>query len=241
MAQGTVKKRYRRHSLPVRIMHWVNVVTLALMLGSGLQIFNAHPSLYWGKSSYDGTGAWLKLDRFPSWVTLPSEQWLSAGRQWHFFFAWVLVINGLGYLAYSFASRHFSKDLVPDSRQLRGIGQSIRDHLRFRHPQGVEALRYNVLQKLSYLFVIFMLLPFMVLTGLAMSPRLNSFLTGWVDLLGGRQSARTLHFCAAALLVAFVLVHVFEVVVSGVWNNLRAMITGRYDVAESAGEPPREQ
>jgi thiosulfate reductase cytochrome b subunit len=150
----------------------------------------------------------------------------------------VLVFNGVGYLAYSVASRHLRKDLLPDGGQLRGSGQSIRDHLRFRHPEGAAALRYNVLQKLSYLFVIFVLLPFMVLTGLAMSPRMNSFLTGWVDLLGGRQSARTLHFCAAALLVAFVAVHVFEVLISGVWNNLRSMITGRYDVA--AREPPRE-
>lgn len=232
------KVSYPRHSLPVRVMHWLNVLVLTIMLGSGLQIFNAHPILYWGLQSYDGNPPLLDLGQgFPSWATLPSQQWLAMGRRWHLFFAWLLVINGLVYVAYGIRSRHLARDLVPDGGQLRGIGRSILDHLRLRHPQGAEALRYNVLQKIAYLFVIFILLPFIVLTGLGMSPRMNTFITGWVDLLGGRQSARTLHFLAAALLVGFVLVHVFEVVVTGVWNNLRSMITGRYQITPLPGEP----
>ena len=110
------------------------------------------------------------------------------------------------------------------------MGRSIIDHLRFRHPAGEAAKRYNVLQKITYLVVVFLLLPLVVLMGLAMSPSLDSVWPGWVDLVGGRQSARTLHFIAAWALVAFMLVHVFEVVISGVWNNLRSMITGRYQV-----------
>jgi thiosulfate reductase cytochrome b subunit len=142
----------------------------------------------------------------------------------------VVVINGFAYVAYSAASRHLARDLAPDRSDWRSLGRSIRDHLRFRHPTGEAARRYNVLQKLAYLAVIFVLLPLIVLMGLAMSPWMNTVLPGWVDLFGGRQSARTIHFIVAWLLVAFVLIHVFEVVVSGLWNHLRSMITGRYRI-----------
>jgi thiosulfate reductase cytochrome b subunit len=179
--------------------------------------------------SRDSRGA-LAERGFPAWMTLPGDRWLAMGRRWHFFFAWIFVINGLLYLAYSIASRHVARDLLPERTEWRTVGQSIREHLRFRHPKGEAAKRYNVLQKITYLIVVFVLLPLVVLMGLAMSPSLNSVWPGWVDLVGGRQSARTLHFIAAWALVAFVLVHVFEVVISGVWNNLRSMITGRYRV-----------
>jgi thiosulfate reductase cytochrome b subunit len=152
------------------------------------------------------------------------------GRRWHFFFAWVFVINGLVYVALTAWSRHLSRDLVPHKQDLRSIGRSIKDHLLLRHPQGEAARHYNVLQKLAYLIVIFGLLPLVVLMGIALSPMMNSVWPGWVDIVGGRQSARTLHFVAAWLLVLFVLIHVFEVIVSGVWNNLRSMFTGRYQI-----------
>jgi len=264
---------YYRHRLPVRIMHWINVVALTLLFMSGLQIFNAHPALYWGKSSYTGRPALMEIgamDRgdqgpvgytrilgrewnttgvlglsrgpdgslaaraFPAWITVPDSQWLSMARSWHFFFAWVFVINGLCYLAYSIASRHLTRDLAPSRGELATIGRSIADHLRFRHETGEAAKRYNVLQKLAYLVVIFVLLPLVVLMGLAMSPRMDALLTGWVDLFGGRQSARTIHFAVAWMLVAFVAIHVFQVIVTGLWNNLRSMITGRYRVPPEA-------
>jgi len=267
---------YERHALLVRITHWVNVVAFIVLLMSGLQIFNAHPNLYWGKSSYSGDppllrmtaksapngerigvtrvfgrdfettgvfglsqdsrGAWTERG-FPSWLTLPGDRWLAMGRRWHFFFAWVFVINGLLYLAYSIASRHLTRELVPGVKEWRTVGQSIKDHLRFRHPTGEAAKHYNVLQKITYLVVVFVLLPLVVLMGLAMSPWLNSPWPGGVDLVGGRQSARTLHFVAAWALVAFVLIHVFEVIISGVWNNLCSMITGRYRIRT---EEPRD-
>jgi thiosulfate reductase cytochrome b subunit len=223
----------RRHSLPVRVMHWVNVVAVATLLMSGLQIFNAHRALYWGVSSYTGKPPLFVLpDGFPGWITLPDVQWLAMGRRWHFFFAWVLVVNGIAYIAYSIASGHARRDLVPTRTDWRSIGRSIVEHLRFHRPKGAEAARYNVLQRLAYLAVIFGVLPFLVLMGLGLSPRLDAAWPWLVDAFGGRQSVRTLHFIAATVLVLFVLVHVFEVLVSGPWNQLRAMITGRFRVPE---------
>jgi thiosulfate reductase cytochrome b subunit len=260
---------YSRHTLPIRVMHWINVVAFFVLLMSGLQIFNAHPALNWGKSSYNGKPPVLemsgRLDRdgnavgtttilghsftttgvlgmsadsdgtptargFPSWATLPGPQWLAMARTWHFFFAWIFVLNGLCYVGYGIATRHLRRDLVPSATDARSIGRSLKDHLLFRHPKGEAAKRYNVLQKITYLVVIFVLLPGIILMGWAMSPWLNSLWPGWIDLVGGRQSARTLHFVFAFALLAFVLVHVFEVIVSGLWNNLRSMISGRYVV-----------
>jgi thiosulfate reductase cytochrome b subunit len=269
---------YDRHTLAVRIMHWINVIALTVLLMSGLNIFSAHPALYWGKSSYMGRGPVFEITAqergdnvigltrifgsewvttgalgagagpdgdvvertFPRWLTLPDNRWLSMARRWHFFFAWVFVINGLCYLAYSIASRHLVRDLAPTAADWRSIGRSVVDHLRFRHPTGEAAKRYNVLQKLAYLGVIFVLLPLVVLMGFAMSPWLDSIIPGWVDIFGGRQSARTLHFIAAWTLVAFVLIHVFQVIVSGFRNHLRSMITGRYRInVEVADEKSR--
>ena len=266
---------YYRHRLPVRIMHWINVLALTILLMSGLQIFNAHPSLSWGKSTYTGkppilemTAAQDKEGRmvgitrvfghefnttgvlgasrnengeltqrgFPSWATIPDNQWLAMARQWHFFFAWIFVVNGIAYVLYGIASHHLSRELAPTPEDWRSIGRSIKDHLRLRHPTGEAAKDYNVLQKLTYLIVIFGLLPLVILMGWAMSPWLNSVMPGWIDVFGGRQSARTLHFVAAWALVAFVLIHVFEVVITGLWNNLRSMITGHYHVDAVKGE-----
>jgi thiosulfate reductase cytochrome b subunit len=234
------KYAYDRHSLAVRILHWINFIALSALLMSGLQIFNAHPALYWGRSSYTGVPPFFELARgFPSWLTLPGGRWLAMGRRWHLFFAWVLVINGLTYVIYSIASRHLARDLAPTRTDWRSIGRSVIEHLHFRHPSGEAARRYNVLQKLTYLFVIFGLLPFVILMGWALSPRLDTVIPGWVDIVGGRQSARTLHFIAAWALVAFVLVHVFEVLISGVFNNLRSMITGRYTVESEHADRSR--
>ena len=265
---GTTSELYYRHTLPVRIMHWVNVVCLTVLFMSGLNIFNAHSSLNWGKSSYTGSaplleigarmageriigvtriagrefettgalgafqsaGGEVEVRAFPSWLTVPGTQWLAMARRWHFFFAWLFVINGLAYIAYSVWSRHLARDLAPTRHDWRSIGRSIVDHLRFKHPTGEAAKRYNILQKLAYLSVIFVLLPLVILMGLAMSPWLNGIFPGWVDIVGGRQSARTIHFIAAWLLVAFVLIHVFEVIVSGLWNHLRSMLTGRFRI-----------
>jgi thiosulfate reductase cytochrome b subunit len=266
-----------RHRLPVRVMHWINVACMAILLGSGLNIFNAHPTLYWGHDSVTGT-PWLSIGGrntpqgpvgktriagteftttgvlgvskvhgettargFPSWVTIPGPQWLAMARHWHLFFAWLFVVNGVCYVLYTIFSKHLVRDLVPTKDELRNIGRSVIDHLKFKHPTGAAATRYNVLQSLTYLIVIFGLLPLIVLAGMALSPRIDTVFTGWVDLLGGRQSARSLHFLAAAGLLLFVLIHVFEVIVAGVWNEMRSMIIGWYRLPPDPVTPePRE-
>jgi len=224
-----LKTRIYRHSVGVRVTHWVNVICLAGLLMSGLQIFNAHPALYWGEAS-NFDQPLLSGFVFPGWITVPEYRDLATGRRWHFFFAWLFVLNGAMYLLSGFLTRHIGRDLVPDGAQMRNIGKSIADHVRFHFPEGDEARRYNVLQKLSYLVVIFGLLPVMVLAGLAMSPALNAQFPWLLAAFGGRQSARTVHFVVANLIVLFAFVHVFMVIVSGLWNNVRSMITGRYHV-----------
>lgn len=175
---------------------------------------------------------------FPAWLTLPSYQDLAAGRRWHFFFAWIFVINGLTYLGYGLLSRHFRRDLVPDRRELspRHLWREVIDHARLRFPSGEQARRYNALQKLAYIVVIAALLPLMVLTGLTMSPGVDAAFPVLLDIFGGRQSARALHFITASLLVGFVVVHVAMVILSGPWNNLRSMVTGRYAIRQEGPE-----
>jgi thiosulfate reductase cytochrome b subunit len=142
----------------------------------------------------------------------------------------LFVLNGAVYLASGFLSGHFRRDFLPNREQWRHIGRSILDHLRLRFPKGDEARRYNVLQKLSYFAIVFIVLPVMLAAGLTMSPALDAAFPWLVTLFGGRQSGRTLHFVLANLLVLFFLVHVAMVILSGLWNNLRSMITGRYDI-----------
>ncbi|MBW6422862.1 cytochrome b/b6 domain-containing protein [Rhizobium sp. XQZ8] len=264
-----------RHSLLVRLSHWVNVLCLTVLLFSGLQIFNAHPSLYWGQYGADNDPSFIAMEGvqdgdqakglthvgpftfdttgflgvsnvdgeptargFPAWLTIPSYQDLATGRRWHFFFAWLFVINGFAYLAYGFLSPHFRRDLVPAGKELTPahLGHEVVNHARLRFPKGPEARHYNTLQKLTYLAVIFLLLPLMIGTGLTMSPGFDAMAPWLLDLFGGRQSARTIHFLTAFSLVAFVIVHVAMVILSGVFNNLRSMITGYYAI-----EPEEKQ
>ena len=254
-----------RHGLVTRTTHWINLAALIVLLLSGLQIFNAHPALYWGEvstfarpwvsmfaaerggeavgitkigSTYVETTGVLgfsgnEVRGFPAWATLPGYRSLADGRRWHFAFAWLFVLNGLVYLSAGLIGGHVRRDLLPARDQLtpRHLAREIVDHARLRFPAS---RRYNVLQKLTYLAVIFVLLPMMVLTGLSMSPGMNAGFPWLPELFGGRQSARTLHFISAGLIVLFVLVHVAMVLVSGPLNSLRAMITGKYAVAEDA-------
>ena len=186
-----------------------------------------------GVSTTDGQ---LQARGFPSWITVPSYQDLATGRRWHFFFAWLFVVNGAVYLIASLADRHVWRDLVPSRAQLRGIGRSIGDHLRLRFEHGRD---YNVLQKLTYLLMIFIVLPLIIVAGMTMSPGLDTASPWLLDAFAGRQTARTIHFIAATAIVLFVIVHVVMVLISGFWNNMRSMITGRYAIApesEAAGD-----
>jgi thiosulfate reductase cytochrome b subunit len=271
-----VKVLVRRHGVVVRITHWINALALLFLLLSGLQIFNAHPALYWGQGS-DFAHPWLAMGSreqggqlhgvtviggaqfdttgflgaskqgdvvvtrgFPSWLTIPSYRFLALGRRYHFFFAWMFALNGLVYVASALISRHLTRDLVPTPDQIkpRHVLAEIWDHMRLRFPKGEEARRYNVLQKGAYLGVAFGLLPLMVLTGMTMSPSLDADFPWLLDLFGGRQSARSIHFISASLIVLFFLVHLVMVVLSGTWNNVRSMITGRYAILLPPPPPP---
>jgi thiosulfate reductase cytochrome b subunit len=247
-----------RHTFLVRLTHWLNALAIVVMIGSGLNIFNAHPHLYWGQKGseldrpflsighaqgpagergvtsigdlrFDTTG-FLGVSKFngqelhkawPSWLTIPSSQDLANARHWHFLFAWVLAVNGLVYLLWSLLSRHVGRDLVPTVGDLRSIPRSVLDHIQLKH----------VLQRLAYLGVI-TLISLMVLTGLTMSPGFDAFAPWLLDLFGGRQSARSLHFICASGVVAFIVVHLVEVVLAGPINEVRSMITGRYVVPQ---------
>jgi thiosulfate reductase cytochrome b subunit len=227
----TTDRLVYRHRLWVRITNWVNVVCMTVLLMSGLQIFNAHPALYWGNAS-NFAHPLVAIDGFPAWATLPGSEWLAMGRRWHFFFAWLFVANGIVYALLAILGGHLLRDLAPSRQDLRQIGHSIRQHMRLRFPKGPEARRYNVLQNLSYLSVLCLLCPLIVLAGLAMSPQLDAGYPWLLWLLDGRQSARTIHFFCAFSLLAFVVVHLLMVLLSGVWNNIRSMITGWYDIGD---------
>jgi thiosulfate reductase cytochrome b subunit len=225
----------RRHRLSTRLWHWINAVVLLIMLMSGLMIFNAHPRLYWGHYGANPDHAWLELGRgrdvaFPGWMTLPSFYSLADARLWHLAFAWVLAFGLLVYLIWSLLNRHIARDLHITAAEWRPahLWHDVKEHARLRFPTGAAALRYNVLQKLSYCAVLFGLLPLVILTGLAMSPGMDAAWPLLVDVFGGRQSARSLHFLAAAGLVLFAAVHIVMVLLAGPINEVRSMITGWY-------------
>ena len=184
----------------------------------------------------------VHTNAFPGWATIPSYYSLADGRRWHLSFAWLLVIGGLGYWAVSFANRHVMGDLLPTRKELapRHLWQDIKDHARLRFPAGEAAATYNILQKLAYVGLLFVLLPVLVLTGLAISPGMDAAWPWLLVLWGGRQSARSIHFLAMAGTVAFILVHVLMVILAGPINELRSMITGRYRLPVARrGEQPR--
>lgn len=251
----------KRHKLGVRLGHWINVLALIFLLLSGLQIFNAHPALYWGQAStfddpwlsmkayrigddivgrtqigdlkVDTTGVLGRSKRdgewetrgFPSWLTLPPQRSLADGRNFHFFWAWVFAINGLAFLVFGFISRHLTRDVLPGPKELATVYKD--PHLRLKFSKGPDSARYHQTQKIAYSTMIFIVLPLVALTGMTMSPGLNAAFPFLLDIFGGRQSARSIHFICAALIVAFFLVHILMVVLSGPINQVRAMITGK--------------
>ncbi len=229
----------RRHALVTRLWHWLNAVVLLVMVMSGLMIFNAHPRLYWGHYGANPDRAWLVLPEnggpaIPGWATLPSDYSLADARLWHLAFAWLLALGLLGFLLWGLIGGHIRRDLHITLREWRPahLWHDVREHARLRFPTGEAALRYNALQKIAYCGVLFGLLPLIIATGLAMSPGLDPAMPWLVDLLGGRQSARSLHFIAMVGLVAFFFVHISMVVLAGPINEVRSMITGWYRLPE---------
>lgn len=227
----------RRHRLSTRLWHWLNAVAVLILLGSGLGISNAHPRLYWGNYGANFDHAWAQLPAFPAWLTIPASYNLAISRRWHLFFALVLAFGLLAYMIASLINRHFRRDLALTRRDVSPahVAEDVKDHLAFRFHDPDDPGRYNTLQKWSYILVIFVALPVMILTGLALSPGMDAAWPWLLDLFGGRQSARSIHFITAALIGGFTIVHLALVILAGAGNEVRSMITGRWRVPQ--GEP----
>ena len=230
MAPNTTDPLTYRHRLPTRLWHWTNALCLYVLFTSGLGIFNAHPRLYWGEYGANFDPAWLVLDRFPGWLTLPSWYSLATSRHWHLLVAPIFAFSLLFYMLASLANGHFRRDIAFRRAELHPahIWQDIKDHARLRFPRGEAAKRYNVLQKGVYAKIIFLFLPVMILTGLAMSPGMDAAWPWLTQIWGGRQTARSVHFIAAWVLVALVAVHLLALLLAGPIGHIRAMITGWY-------------
>lgn len=273
-ATGTSRRRQGqlvyRQSIFTRLAHWTWTIALFFLLLSGLQIFNAHPTLYIGEESgfaydnavlrmraentpegprgyttilgqkFDTTGVFAmsgsearpQFRGFPAWATIPSFQDLATGRVVHFFFAWIFAGTLAVWLVASLTNGHLWRDLAIKPRDLRALPGDLANHLRFRLHHGRS---YTPLQKLSYAGVIFILFPLIVLTGLTMSPGMDAAWPWLLDLFGGRQTARTIHFGVMVLLVLFFVVHIVMVLLAGPINELRSMITGYYRTSADVG------
>jgi len=223
----------KRHSGIVRLTHWLTTIAFLALLLSGGEIVLSHPRFYWGEIGNVNMKPWLNLHLPSSRDTVPTGYGyvLPDANGWsrylHFQAAWLAVATGLLYFLYGLFSGHFRRNLVPSS--LKGMWASIVEHLRFKRPAPEEAWSYNVLQRITYLLVIFVLFPLMIWTGLAMSFGFTSAFPATARLLGGHQTARSLHFLATILLVIFLVIHVVMIFVAGFRNRMRAMITGRGD------------
>jgi thiosulfate reductase cytochrome b subunit len=218
-----------RHSVLVRVTHWIHTLSFFALVVSGIGILLAHPRFYWGETGAVGMPSLFDLP-LPFLVTTPTYVGPSSwGRSLHFLSAWICVMNGLLYAVSGLVSQHFRKDFLPARSELTGksISRIVSNHLRLKRPSEEESLTYNVLQRLAYLTVVFLLFPLMIWTGLAMSPSVTSVFPFLVTALHGQQSARTLHFFIANFLVLFLLVHIAMVSLAGFTRRVRTMITGQ--------------
>lgn len=224
-----------RHTAIVRVTHWISTLCFFALLVSGIELVISHPRFYWGETGNVNTQPLFQLPIPASRASVPTgygfvlpdqNGW---SRYLHFQTAWVVVFTGLLYVISGLFTRHFRKYLLPAASDLEwsSLSRVVAIHLRLKRPAGTEASSYNVLQRLTYLFVIFILFPLMIWTGLAMSPAVAGVFPGAVAVLGGQQSARTIHFFGTLLLVLFLFVHIVMICRAGFWDRTRAMITGR--------------
>ncbi|QFT78214.1 cytochrome b/b6 domain-containing protein [Erythrobacter sp. THAF29] len=216
----------KRHRLSTRLWHWINAAALIVLFMSGLNISNAHRYLYWGDYGFDPADAWTSVIRFPAWATLPQYYDLAAARDWHNLGAWVFGIGLLLVWIAMLANGHFRQDLATSLRNWhpREIVKEMFAHLQGKFER--QGAKYNSLQKMTYGLVYGVLLPMMVFTGLAISPGIEPAAPWLIDIMGGRQSARSLHFIVAWALFAFFMVHIVMVLLSGPVMQIKAMITG---------------
>lgn len=221
----------KRHALSTRLWHWINLVCVVILFMSGLNISNAHPRLYWGDWGFAAADAWLIVPRFPGWMTIPGHYSLAGAREWHVLMAWPFALGLLFVWFAMLANRHFRRDLATTRAEWRwsAIRADIGKHLRldFRH----EGAKFNFLQKLAYGLVLGVILPGLIVTGMGISPGMEPLLSPLIELLGGRQSVRSLHFIFAWALFGFFVGHVVLVMLSGPLKQMRDMITGGRDGA----------
>lgn len=218
----------------VRATHWLTLVAFLALAVTGGLIVISHPRFYWGEVGNVNTKPLFVIpipasrDTVPTGYKyeMPDENGWS--RYLHFEAAWVAVLTGLVYGVYGLWSGHFKRDLIPARRDWtwKSYRARIAKYLRRAPPDAAEERSYNVLQRTAYMVVIFVLFPAMIWTGLAMSPSFTAAFPATAALVGGRQSARTIHFFVTGLLVIFLLVHVTMVARSGFKKRMRAMITG---------------
>ncbi len=217
----------KKHALSTRLWHWINLVCLVVLFMSGLNISNAHRYLYWGDKGFSPAEAWLAVPRFPGWMTIPDYYSLAAARDWHILMAWPFAVGLLVMWIAMLANGHFWRDLRTHRREWRprAVWQDIKAHAHLNFDHDGPA-KYNFLQKLAYGLVFGILLPGMVLTGMAISPGFEPVAPWLVDVFGGRQSARSLHFLCSGALFAFFVLHVALVLLNKPWRLMRSMITG---------------
>jgi thiosulfate reductase cytochrome b subunit len=224
-----------RHSALVRVTHWITTLCFLALLVTGVEIVISHPRFYWGEIGNVLTPPLFKIPIPASRSTVPTgygyvlpdqNGW---SRYLHFQAAWVAVLTGLLYIVSILLTGHLRKNLLPGDADLswRAFSMIIANHLRFKRPNAAEAWSYNVLQRVTYLLVIFVLFPLVIWTGLAMSPAFVSAVPVAVTVFGGQQSARTIHFFVSLSLLLFLLVHVAMICLAGFRSRMRAMITGQ--------------
>lgn len=234
----SVKTVYR-HRLTTRVWHWINVVTVFVMIGSGATILNAHPHLYWGEFGANPDTPWLNTPHIPSWFTIPAGYNLALARRWHLTFALVLAFGLLFYWVASLLNGHAVRDLRVRLRELRPahLWFDAREHLalRFHDPEHPNAR--NIFQKLAYILVVVGLIPAMILSGLAMSPTMSAAWPWVLEIFSGRASARSVHFIAATGLVVFIVVHLVLVILAGAYGEVKSMVTGWWSVPASNDAP----
>ena len=216
----------KRHALSTRLWHWLNFACLVILFMSGLNISNAHKRLYWGEWGFEPGQAWLIVPKFPGWTTIPGHYSLADARVWHLAVAWPFALLLLFAWIAILVNGHFRRDLMTRRREWRwsAIRADIAAHLRFEFDHG--DAKFNFLQKLTYGLVLGALLPGMIVTGLGISPGMEPLMRPVSELVGGRQSMRSLHFIFAWSLFGFLILHVALVLVSHPLRQMRDMITG---------------
>jgi len=231
----------------VRVTHWITTLCFLALLITGAEIVVSHPRFYWGETGHDLTKPLFRIPIPASRNLVPTgyryvmpdqNGW---SRYLHFEAAWVVVFTGIVYAVWGLWTGHFRSNLfpAPGDRSWRSFAAVIARHIRLRRPDEAEGFAYNSVQRATYLIVIFVLFPLVICTGLALSPGFNAAVPAIVNVLGGRQSARTLHFFVSGFLLLFLLVHVAMIVLAGFTNRMRAMISGRISYAVSP--PPTLQ